>query len=122
MLFRSDITLTKRQIASIKSASKNNKFSYTSFDEGEYKPINNSYKSKYLNVKNTDNTNKYSESNIPDFSYYKSNYLRSVVTVNKAPTGNGLKCNNLSSSTSCDLLTSYTSVDEELITFINNTK
>ena len=37
-------------------------------------------------------------------------------------TGNGLKCNNLSSSTSCDLLTSYTSVDEELITFINNTK
>lgn len=117
-----DITLTKRQIASIKSASKNNKFSYTSFDEGEYKPINNSYKSKYLNVKNTDNTNKYSESNIPDFSYYKSNYLRSVVTVNKAPTGNGLKCNNLSSSTSCDLLTSYTSVDEELITFINNTK
>lgn len=115
-----DITLTKNQINSIKSASKNDNFSYTSYQDGEYKQINNSYKSKYLTVKNSDGTNKYSSANIPDFSYYKSKYLRNKVTVNKAPSGNGLKCNNLSSSNSCDLLAEYTSADSELSAFINS--
>ncbi len=120
-----DITLSTTNISNIKKLANNSEFSYTSYDDGSYESINNSYKSKYLTVKNSDNSNKYSDGNIPNFSYYRSDFIRDskyVSTVTTAPKFGGLSCNNLKSSTSCDFLEEYTSQDSELLSFLSSVR
>lgn len=110
-----DITLSKTNISNIKKAYNSKSFSYTSFDDGKYVEVRNGYSSKYK-------TNGYDDSNIPSYSYYRSSFLRNNATINVSPKEGGLSCNNLKSSTSCDLLTEYTSNDSELINWLSSVR
>lgn len=109
-----DITITPNNIKAIK-AIKGKKGDYTYFGEGKYTNVKNGYSSQYIKAG-------YTEDKIPSYTYYKSNFIRKstyVSKVSKAPTGKGLACNNLKTSTSCDLtLGGYVTSDNELQAFI----
>ena len=117
-----DIYLSKTNIKNIKADSKDNAFSYTSYD-GQYKTLNNDYESAYLAVKNADGSSKYSKNDIPTFTYYKSTYIRDsrITSSSHFPSNTGLTCNNLKANgTQCDYLEAYTSADPELISFLGS--
>lgn len=113
-----DITLSRSNISNIKKAYNTRNFSYTSFDDGTYVDVNNGYSEKYK-------TSGYTDEKIPSYTYYRSSFIRDDKYTSKRnviPKEGGLSCNNLKSSTSCDLLTEYTSSDNELIDWISKVR
>lgn len=109
-----DITLTPQNISNIKKI-KGDKSNYTYFGDGKYTSVENGYSSAYIKAG-------YTKENIPSYTYYKSKFIRNntyVSKVTKSPEGKGLTCNNLKTSTSCDLtLGGYVTSDNELQSFI----
>ncbi len=104
-----EITLTKDQINKIKGESKNSDVYYTEYKHGTFTDYANSYASLLQKVKvGNSNTRKYSDADIPTFTYYTSNWLGSHTTVK---TRSKLGCNNTINGT-CDLTLSGSTVED----------
>lgn len=113
-----ELTLTKEQIRAIKNQAKNSNAYYTEFKDGTFTEYDNGYSSKLKEVKIVNsNTRKYSDSDIPSFSYYTSKWLDSHTNV-KIRTKLG--CNN-TLNRQCDLsLSGSTTSDEKLREWIKS--
>ena len=109
-----DITLTTTNLRNIRNDANRNssKNYYTSYSDGTF-----------TNVKGTGyETGKYDNSNTPNYTYYKSSFLRNDSYTSKRlaiPGSTGLPCNNLLNSTTCDLtLSGFVTSDQDLIEWL----
>lgn len=106
-----DITLTTANIRKIRSESGEDNY-YTSYSDGTYTTVTG---------KNYPES-KYDSTNTPSYTYYMSKFLRDssyVSTRRTIPSKNGLPCNNLKSSNSCDItLSNYVNSDQKLIEWL----